>query len=587
MRFQNHALICPYLFSDKDVQPAYLKDWDAYKEYYFLEREFRSADYGKCLYRKILNYYYFHCVLIYRYDLFYAAALAVFDTLCHQKSDDNFIRSLAPDLRSDNELDTFYTDEAWVSFNRPTNFKYKLVQKITSNKGLRGKPDHHCVLNLNNPVLGRTLGSNRILHWDKNRQLGFVSYRDEVIMSACKKMIGAALSKNKDKLLDCLYIKDKKKFEQAQKDRSVGELPLTDTIVFYQGTRLGVSDNSKYVLNAIMNERDFDSYRLVWIAHKAEMCKEIESRCTIISLSNFKQVLDEIRRAKIVIYDDDLPAEFTSSKHQILVSLWHAAINYKRIALDSYEYSFNKYARELFKMSNPIPDFMVAGSQSFIDTGSVAFGYDENVFVKTGLPRNDVLFVSNNKLIKETKTKLGIDLNKKIVLYAPTWRKGNRADLHSLNPKSVVRSLSRRFGGDWVFLYRGHTFTTTFWNGVENAIDVSNYPDSQEIILISDIIISDYSSLIYDAAIANKPVFLYIPDYKRYLKAERGFYIDPSSLPFPISYDNKELLKCFAKFDKNIYLKSVKTHLKETGSFDKGDASLLVVQCIKKVLKSK
>jgi CDP-glycerol glycerophosphotransferase len=106
----------------------------------------------------------------------------------------------------------------------------------------------------------------------------------------------------------------------------------------------------------------------------------------------------------------------------------------------------------------------------------------------------------------------------------------------------------------------------------------------QELILASDILITDYSDCMFEFALVNKPVFLYANDHEQY-KKERGFYFDIFSMPFPCAVDNVELLQKILHFDTVSYLNSLTAFFEKVGIFRNGDASKKVVDRIVTVME--
>ena len=148
--------------------------------------------------------------------------------------------------------------------------------------------------------------------------------------------------------------------------------------------------------------------------------------------------------------------------------------------------------------------------------------------IPTGLPRNDELYnVSENDII-ELKQKLHLPLDKKIILYAPTWRdskdKGKSYRLES--PVDFVK-WERLLNDEYIVLVRAHHFTTKIFNLTFNSFirDFTSYPSINDLFKISDILISDYSASIVDFSILERPIICFAYDYENYIK-ERGVYID-------------------------------------------------------------
>ena len=156
------------------------------------------------------------------------------------------------------------------------------------------------------------------------------------------------------------------------------------------------------------------------------------------------------------------------------------------------------------------------------------FGAIEQNFLLSGFPRSDELFKTEKKQIDIYKRKLKIPKDKKIILYAPTWRESkNNGSSYDLNIPLDIKKWQEKLTDEYVILFRTHTFTTNILNLKFNdlIIDVSDYPNVNHLLLISDILITDYSTIVFDYSILEKPFLCFGYDYKEY-KNERGLYID-------------------------------------------------------------
>jgi CDP-glycerol glycerophosphotransferase len=120
-----------------------------------------------------------------------------------------------------------------------------------------------------------------------------------------------------------------------------------------------------------------------------------------------------------------------------------------------------------------------------------------------------------------------------------------------------------------------------FFDGVVNA---NEYPDIQNLLCASDVGITDYSSWMCDYVLTKKPGFLYTPDIDYYDK-ERGFYYPLETTPFGASKTQEELFERINNFDQNKYNKEVDKFLKDRGCFEKGNASVRIVEKIKELMK--
>ena len=223
-------------------------------------------------------------------------------------------------------------------------------------------------------------------------------------------------------------------------------------------------------------------------------------------------------------------------------------------------------------------DVIISNSKYITDLFKKFFWYDGEV-LQVGLPRNDIFFNTeySNRIKEKVLKEYNIDANKKIILFAPTFR-DNFNVFELLDIKALEQNMSNH-----VVLVRAHPGTTIGIECSNNIIDATNYSDIQELIIACDYFISDYSSCIFDAATCKKDVYLFAPDLKDYLK-ERGINFVYEELPFPIAYSSDQLIQNL----KENACKSKKEELKlfedKLGIVDDGTASKSIVKRIEMVL---
>lgn len=143
--------------------------------------------------------------------------------------------------------------------------------------------------------------------------------------------------------------------------------------------------------------------------------------------------------------------------------------------------------------------------------------------INSGFPRNDLIFDALN-YVDKTKKKLNIPRGKKIILYAPTWRESKSSDI-----KMNIEKLQAKLGREYVLLIRAHYMVSNNMDIRKYypfAINVSNYSSIEELYSISDILITDYSSVMFDYAYLKRPMIFYAYDLEKYLHGERGTYLD-------------------------------------------------------------
>lgn len=279
-------------------------------------------------------------------------------------------------------------------------------------------------------------------------------------------------------------------------------------------------------------------------------------------------------------------SSFIKMGNRLNISTWHGT-PLKKIARDEPDAAkYNDFVR--------ISDYILAGCEYTASILRNAFC--DNYPVKLiGTPRNDLLFdknIDSNAL----KQKLGLPLNSKIVLFAPTFRNDiNNSGINqiqSLDLESLLTTMSENLSGKWCFVYRAHSI-------VQNTININQLtetnsnqiyngnigPDMAEYLICADVLITDYSGSLFDYALTYKPCFLYAPDREHYENVERGFYMNYDSLPFPIAYTSDELIWNIKNFDADIYKRRVEKFLKDIGNVEDGHASERVVDNILEFIK--
>ena len=174
--------------------------------------------------------------------------------------------------------------------------------------------------------------------------------------------------------------------------------------------------------------------------------------------------------------------------------------------------------------------------------------------LETGYPRNDILYNIDENKVKEIKEKLKLPLDKKVILYAPTWRDDDAYDVGKVKFKLRLEldKLEKSISDDYIVLVRNHYLITD--SDVDDygcfAIDVSKYDDIAELYLISDVLITDYSSVFFDFANLKRPMLFYMYDLEKYEQTLRGFYIDISSeVPGPILKTTEEVIDALKHID--------------------------------------
>lgn len=291
--------------------------------------------------------------------------------------------------------------------------------------------------------------------------------------------------------------------------------------------------------------------------------------------------------SKIVIVNDFVSFFIPKRSCQIFINTWHGGGAYKKIGISL---SKNRYYTKRYKWKHDI-DYVISSCAAFNDLIKEAFSIGDSKILSIGMPRNDILFQQNCddkvKINERVRRRYNIEKDNYLVLYAPTYRESLVESTHGIDFIGVVKSLQARFGGQWTILYRGHYFLHSALEGVAtNIINVSDYDDMQELLLIVDCLITDYSSSVWDFSFTEKPCFLFTPDLEIY-KQEIGFYFPIEKWPFKTATDNKQLEANILNFDLMRYKQELANHHVLLGSFEKGTATKWMTQFIKAIINQK
>lgn len=350
-------------------------------------------------------------------------------------------------------------------------------------------------------------------------------------------------------------------------------------VMVYIHDRKGFTCNVKYVVQKL-KERYGDKLEILWVTMHPETCQEVEALGVKVLKSNTAVQMRKYFRTRFFITNDAFPSWALHRWNQKWMNTWHGAMNYKHIGYD-YLAPMSPLAAKIFKIKNRQPDYFLSGSEFFTKDTAASFRLSEKVFVPCGLPRNDAFFADQTATVRKVREFYGIAGDKRLAIFAPTFRRGMKSDTFGMDFDAVTTALSNRFGGEWVILFRNHNFV----KGKQKfggAIDVSAYHDMQELMCASDVLISDYSSCLYDFCMTGRPSFVYATDLDNYMHNDRSFAYPFEKWPYPVARSNAELVKRIESFDEAVFAEKVAAHLKDAGAYDNGTASDQVAQIIAK-----
>ena len=380
-------------------------------------------------------------------------------------------------------------------------------------------------------------------------------------------------------------------------NKKYGDLPLENKIVFSNFFGSGYGCNPKYIHEEILKEKF--QCDVVWLVKDLEQYSQDNSFPPNVKLVYYKseESIKELATARIWINNQRLMYHLrkglTKKEGQYYIQTWHGSLGIKK--LDADVQNFNTPEKRVWvrmaKHDSATADYLLSNSD-FEDKILPPALWFNNKILKFGHPRNDIFFKSDDEksnIKKRVFKTLEIPEEKKVLLYVPSFRDNKVIDSYDMDYKILVKSLEKKFGGNWVIVIRLHprlkSFDEELIPKTDYIVDGTYYPDIQELLVSADIVVTDYSSCIFDFMLSRKPGFIYASDIKDFDEM-RGFYYPLTSTPFPVSENNEQLQKNISEFDYESYKQKVEDFLKEKGCIEDGHASERVVEFIKEKMNS-
>jgi len=350
-------------------------------------------------------------------------------------------------------------------------------------------------------------------------------------------------------------------------------------VMVYIHDRKGFTCNPKYIVKKLV-ELYGGKLEILWATMHPETCGEIEALGVKVIKSNTPQQLKAYLRTRFFITNDLFPSWALRRWNQKWMQTWHAGMNYKHIGYD-YLAPMSPLAAKIFKLQNRQPSFYLSGSDFFAEDTAKSFRLNSKIFIPTGLPRNDVFFQDQTEIDQKVRKFYNIAPDVHLAIFAPTFRRGMLSDTFGMDFDSVKAALEERFGGKWIILFRNHNFVKGK-RKYPGSVDVSAYHDMQELMCAADVLISDYSSCLYDFCMSKKPAFVYATDLDNYRFNDRSFAYPFEKWPYPVATSNDQLVEVIKNFDQSAFEAKVAEHLRDAGAHDNGTASQQVAELIAK-----
>jgi CDP-glycerol glycerophosphotransferase len=355
-------------------------------------------------------------------------------------------------------------------------------------------------------------------------------------------------------------------------------------IVLVNAGGKGYGDNPKYIAQYFLDHGS--DFVLVWLVRGLKSFKSdaFPESIRLIEYYSFN-ALYELATAGVWIDNWRKPFYPLKKRNQLYIQTWHGGLTaIKKIEKEAVglSKSYIKYA----KKDSKIADYMLSGCKERTDLIKRAFWFDHTV-LEIGEPRADILLSQDKSLKNAICNKYNIPTDDILVLYAPTFRDANfnnDTSCYSLDFEKIRKSFYAYFHSrNITILMRLHPNVTGFFDSKDFPCfvkNVSHLPDMQELLFVSDVLITDYSDVQFYFTLMKKPVFLFTPDLEDYVTNKKGLYHDFAELPFPIGKTNDELCKSIDSFDLQLYKDKIHTFINEQNYVLDGQASKKIYEII-------
>ena len=298
--------------------------------------------------------------------------------------------------------------------------------------------------------------------------------------------------------------------------------------------------------------------------------------------------------AKAWGFDTRQPEFLLRRKGTYYIQTWHGT-PLKKLALDMDRMDMGgstdiENYHEQFRVTCKDWDYLVSQNKFSTDIFRSCFAFKDRPILQIGYPRNDILINDNSPAkIREYKEKLGLPLDKKIILYAPTWRDNEYSEKgkYKFASKLDFDKAKEELSDEYIFIVKYHYLVSdkidwTPYKGFVYTFDETK--DIAWLYLVSDMLITDYSSVMFDYSILNRPMLFFAYDLEDYKENLRGFYFDfVNDIPGPISRDTDQLIKDIKEYNEDSWKEKYKNYHDKFNGIDDGHASQKVIDVIKKV----
>lgn len=326
-------------------------------------------------------------------------------------------------------------------------------------------------------------------------------------------------------------------------------------IIFISFHGRGYSDNPRAIYEQMRQDARFKDYKFIWFI-KNHKQKNIEIPGAEVKEYFSLPYFYYMSKAKYWIINCKLPTYICKKPDQIYLQTWHGTplkrLGHDIIASDNATFYRSAMSFESMCQSYDIDvaryNYMISPNKFCTEVFQTSFGINRERLIETGYPRNDFITNATADDVKSLKDKFHLPMNKKIILYAPTWRDNSFvAAGYTFDLKADFHKWKDILGDEYVIVFKPHYLIINKYEN-DHSLDgflysISANAEINELYVLSDILITDYSSVFFDYAVLNRPIYFYMYDIDEYKGELRGFYLDIyKELPGKIYEYEKQML---------------------------------------------
>jgi CDP-glycerol glycerophosphotransferase (TagB/SpsB family) len=388
-----------------------------------------------------------------------------------------------------------------------------------------------------------------------------------------------------------LWYTDRPQFERTYsiaKGKSVfNEVSLEEPldkhmVVFESFLGKNYSGNPKYVYEQMLRDPRYKHFTFVW-SYLGNNPEDIPGNPILVNRET-EEFYKYLAKAKYWVSNIIFPVH-RKREGNVYLQTWHGT-PLKKIGFDIDIEGPETLARENFYIESRNWDYLISSNPYSSKIFTRAFKFNKEV-LEVGYPLNDIFYQKDlQEKVTKVKNKLKIPKDKKVILYAPTWRDNEMVGSweHAFQLKFDIEEYFEKLHSDHILVLRMHHLISDALVLDEKykdfVYDCSKYNDIQELYIIADMLITDYSSVFFDYANSKKPILFYAYDYEMYKENIRGFYLNmEEDLPGPVLQDGNELLDAIVNIDQVVenYKNKYEEFFERYCSLEDGKASKRVV----------